>query len=436
MHSGAAFDNLMSQPGYRDARCVHCKGSRNMCGKDRCPILVRYHARLKTAPMIDSLTLDGSSPPGVFIGRWGYPKVLVGPLIPPQHGDTTMLDTPEQWSGMPIESIVDFRASLVRGMYPVNVKNFENGGRIVELTQEMGMASGPSEAEAWFEKKPFGAVRMDEEVQPFGPSAPLKRLDVGTLKIDQRIDRAFGDTDLKSVDAVRDLYKNGLIVSRIQKAFSVGAFGIKRNRKMVPTRWSITAVDDILGKGLLQKTKTYPTINDFRAYDFDALDNRWCVVLLPTSWRYELIEAWYPNSVWNPFGRDVEIMSSHEFFDGRSTYAEIGGCYYAARLAVNELLERERRQAGAVILREAHAGYIMPVGVWNVRENVRNALETKPSTFPSLRELMDHVSKRMAIPLKRWMNHSAVLSDFVYQKRIDDFLEVKDDRLERLPRGS
>jgi hypothetical protein len=39
-------------------------------------------------------------------------------------------------------------------------------------------------------------------------------------------------------------------------------------------------------------------------------------------------------------------------------------------LAVGELLEKERRQAAVVVLREAHPGYIMPVGVWQVREIV------------------------------------------------------------------
>lgn len=49
-------------------------------------------------------------------------------------------------------------------------------------------------------------------------------------------------------------------------------------------------------------------------------------------------------------------------------------------MAVLEALERERRQAGAIILREAYAGYV-PLGVFNVRENVRNAMHQKPLEF-------------------------------------------------------
>ena len=94
-------------------------------------------------------------------------------------------------------------------------------------------------------------------------------------------------------------------------------------------------------------------------------------------------------------GREVEIISDHEFFEGRKEYAHIGGCYYAARLAINELLTKEKRQAGAVIFREAHPGYIMPVGVWNVRENVRAALTTAPSRFETLQQALAHISGRM-----------------------------------------
>jgi len=37
-------------------------------------------------------------------------------------------------------------------------------------------------------------------------------------------------------------------------------------------------------------------------------------------------------------------------------------------LAVCDQLVKERRQATVIVLREARPGYIMPVGVWQVRE--------------------------------------------------------------------
>src|SRR4030067_380739 len=109
-----------------------------------------------------------------------------------------------------------------------------------------------------------------------------------------------------------------------------------------------------------RETKTFPSISEYRVYETTSLDNRWAILMLPSSWRYEFIEAWYPNTAWNPQGEKIAIMSDHEFFDGRNTYASIGGCYYAARLAVNELLQGERRQAGVAIMREAQPGINLP----------------------------------------------------------------------------
>lgn len=402
--------------------CVICKGSRNLCGKDRCPLMIKFYSRARTQGLIDTLDLEGMSPPGIFVGRFGYPKVDIGPLVPPLMGDTSMMDTPERWVGMSIDEIVDFRFNLVRGKYRIDATDFNRFGRIVDHTRDLALSSDPMEVEVRFQKKPAGRLVLDDEVQPFGPSARLRDLTVGNTRYDPRVEKAFHDTDQRATEAVRDLYRDGVLVSRIQKAFSVGAFGVEKRRRFVPTRWSITAVDDILGKHLLRTTKHNPLIEDWRVYDWDMLDNRWCVLLMPTSWRYELIEAWYPNTTWNPMGQQIEIISSHEFYEGRKDYAEIGGCYYAARLAVNELLEAERRQAGAVIFREAHPGYVMPVGVWNVRENVRAALKTRPHSFETLNLALQHVVSHMDIPLERWISSSAVLTDMMTQRRLDDYV--------------
>ncbi|MEM7816278.1 MAG: Nre family DNA repair protein [Candidatus Aenigmatarchaeota archaeon] len=407
----------------QDSLCSKCKG-RLWCGKERCPLLVKFYAQLRTKPLIDSTRLEGSSPPSVFIGRFTYPKVFIGPVLPPVFGDTSLFDTPEKWSGLSIEEIVDFRFQLVRGKFLNPVNNFD--GKMVELTREIALAEKSPDAELEFRKKPKGRVVLNDDVQPFGPSAPLSKIRISeNVKYEKNLEKAFYDTDLRASEAVISLYKNGVLISKIQKAFSVGAFGLGKNRKFVPTRWSITAVDDTIGKSLMERTKEYPVVNEYRVYEHTQLDNRWLVLMIPREWCYELIEAWYPNTVWNPVGRRIEIFSDHEFYDGRKTYAEIGGCYYAARLAVNELLNREKRQAGVVVLREAHPGYIMPVGVWNVREAVRNALKNHPQKFPTINEALDFVGKKMEIPVSRWVERSSVLKDTLRQRKLVDFFKGK-----------
>ncbi|MFA5771551.1 MAG: Nre family DNA repair protein [Thermoplasmata archaeon] len=421
----AIFDRKDGEYDHREVQCVLCKGSRMLCGKSSCPILVKYYSVLKSKPLLDVLNMDGTSPPGVFVGRMGYPYVSIGPLIPPIHGDTEILDTPELWYGKGINEIVDFRSQLVRGKFRTNVLNVNSGGKIVDLTRELALSSNPTEVEAEFTKKPAGRLLLNDDVPPYGPSAPLKKLDVGNLKIDQRIERAYYDDDLNARGAVVSLYNNNILVSRIQKGFSVGAFGIGKHRRLVPTRWSITAVDSILSLELMKKIKLFNTVDEYRVYESVQLDNRWEVLMMPENWCYELVEAWYPSTVWNPNGNSIVIFSDHEKFEGRTTYAQIGGCYYAARLAVGELLLKERRQAGVVILREAHPGYIMPVGVWNVRENVRASLKNPPKKFDTMQKVLDYVSTKLDIPVKRWIHHSAILQDSIYQKRISDYATMQ-----------
>ena len=391
-----------------------------LCGKTSCPILMKIHVNLRTKDLIDGLHLDGSSPPGVFIGRFGYPQVSIGPLVPPVHGDTGLLDTPELWLGKSIEDIVKFRFQLVRGKHRVHVGKLE-GERIIEYTRDLALSLDPTETEVEFSKKPSGRLFLDNNSQPFGPSAPLKKIDIGTLKIDNRIDKAYSDTDLKAKDAIMGLFEEGAMVSKIQRAFSVGAFGLKKNRKFVPTRWSITAVDDTISKELVKGVKDFPLINEYRVYESWELDNRFIILMMPLEWSYESIEAWYPKTVWNPKGKKTMIYSDAEGYNGRSTYALIGGCYYAARLAVTEYLLKERRQARVVILREIHSGYIMPVGVWNVRENVRNALRNEFMKFDTLNEAISYISGRLDIGIDKWIEHSEMIRDAMCQRRLWDY---------------
>lgn len=406
----------------KSSQCVLCKGSRNLCGKSRCPIMVKVNYFLRSVPLMGSEDIAGASPPGVFIGRVGYPMVYAGPLVPPVEEDTSLYDLPEYWFGRSMDEIVGFRSLLVRGKHRVHVRRFEEAGKILDKTRELALAANPVDVELVLKKKPRGSIFLDDEVQPFGPSGQIRDLNVGNARWDHHVENAYGDTDLRAADAVRELYRKGVFVSKIQKAFSVGAFGLGENRRLVPTRWSITAVDDILSKALRSKVKEYPEISEYRVYESRYLDNVFEVLMIPDSWSYEAIEAWYPGTTWNPDGKWTVMFGDWEGYEGRTTYAEIGGCYYSARLAVCEQLVKERRQARVIVLREARPGYIMPVGVWQVRENVRNAVRQAPYKFNGLDMALKWIGTRFQIPLKTWIDRSELLKNALFQKRITDYL--------------
>ena len=138
--NNSALEQQITTRSRNNSLCVLCKGARFLCGKTRCPIMVKVNYFLKSVPLMASEDIDGMSPPSVFIGRIGYPNVYAGPLVPPVHEDTGIYDLPEQWFGKSMDEIVGFRSLLVRGMHRVNVQKFMAGGKILDQTRELALA--------------------------------------------------------------------------------------------------------------------------------------------------------------------------------------------------------------------------------------------------------------------------------------------------------
>lgn len=350
--------------------------------------------------------IDGSSPPSVFIGKAGYPKVYVGPMLAPYEGDTSILDTPESWipRGKSQEEIIRFRLELIRGKQKVGIKDLDN--RLVHKLQEISLARESVDSEAHFHGKPKGFT-FDEEHMPYGPSGSIERFAIGNVKWEQHLEKAHYDTDLKAADAVASLYKDGVLFSQLQKALSTGTLGMGKNRKLVPTRWSITAVDSMLADNLYDKVRYYEVIPEYRVYEFASLNNYYAVLLTPTPWQYEWIEAFI-----HILGSEEVVFADCEYLKPKTEYSTVGGCYYSCKFAVLEALERMKKQAGAIVMREAYEGYV-PLGVFNVRENVRQALDTKPKIFGSLRASLAYVSSKLRLPMSRFTEQGVLLRDMM-----------------------
>ncbi len=386
----------------------------------RNPYMLKDYYRFRTIQMIKDNEIYGSSPPDIFVGRIGWPQVYVGPLVPPQLGDTSMLGTPEMWVNKTIPEIVEMRSLLIRGMHRTSVKNADNG-RVEEMIKEMALSEKYSNVDVKLKHAPTGAISFSENSQPFGPGAPLESMRIENNNSDTRLEAAYEDDAMGASAAMLELYEKGVEVSKIQRALAAGTLGRKGRRVFVPTRWSITAADDTISKAKLKAIKEYSPIDAVRIYENYSLDNRWIIMMVPGSWEYESMEAWYPNTTWNMNSKDIDLGASYEPFDGRKTYAEIGGCYYAARLAVSERLEALKGQAKVIILREVHSGYIMPVGVWNVREHVREALRTQPKVFSNLNEAVAYAASKLEIPIPVWMRNGKLLKRLFYQKVLSSY---------------
>jgi hypothetical protein len=365
-------------------------------------------------------TIAGSSPPSIFVGSYGYPKVRMGPMIPPLHGDTTILDRTELWPGKSLEEITRYRLSLVLGTKNFNIH--DTSSKYLEIMQELSMCEKPTETEATFEKKPTADVKMQKEFRldyegpPFGPNAPLRSFKVASHSVDKRIESVYYDADLSAVEAMMKLYQRGVEISIIQRVLSMGMLGTKKKRKLVPTRWSISATDDIISGTLVKEIKINPSIDLFEVTRYSHLDNHYSVILIPhDEWIFEMIESWFTSQGQVATGTDNE--------DARrlNHNPTIAGAYFAARLAVVEHLARRRKKAGAIVLREIHPNYVIPLGVWQVREGLREALKKLPQKFDNFDSAMSSACFCMSLSKNELSQKSELYKSFKSQTKISDF---------------
>ena len=176
----------------------------------------------------------------------------------------------------------------------------------------------------------------------------------------------------------------------------------KKIRKLTPTKWSITATDDIISKWLVHEILEMPQINSYETYHFEHLGNLFSIVLFPHRWMYEMIEAWYSGGVLG-FGSD------HEDARGINHAPAIAGAYHAAKLAVAEHLYERKMQAGSIVLREIRPEYSIPVGVWQVREGVRSALTCRPVVSESLHDSLNVACLHSSISKNQWLRQDEMI---------------------------
>ncbi|TFH01513.1 MAG: hypothetical protein E4G77_03405, partial [Nitrosopumilus sp.] len=225
------------------------------------------------------------------------------------------------------------------------------------------------------------------------------------------IEKIYYDRDLKAQDAVLNLYNSGIEISKIQKCFSIGMLGQKR--KLVPTKWSITATDDIICKSLAEDVLNFSMIDSHRVFSYDHLGNVFTIVLFPHRWVYEMIEAWHSDGT-------IGFGSDYEDARGIDHPPAIAGAYFAAKLGVLEYLNKNKIQSGAIVLREIRPEYAIPVGVWQVREGIREAMSQNPVLADDFEHALLLASSKMSISRSEWLSHGNIV-ELMRQKTISDF---------------
>jgi len=405
--------------------CIQCKGRNpSNCGRSFCPITAKYNALFKVKNLLKSEDFFGSSP-APFVGRFGYPNINVGILSPPGHRDDAWLyDAPLHWANNSFEipQIVDLRSSLINSRFKANIKQ---QNRFLEISQEVGMASRPVDVEINLVKRPFFRLSTDAVSAPMGPSASLKNMSItSNTKVHTKVDKVVGDTDLLANPGLVYLYKSGFDENFLSKLLSVGVLGKKLGRKLVPTRWSITAVDDLLCKSILNEVRNY-SVGDYCVYFGSYLGNYYLFLFFPEPWSYELFETYLPNASWNQ-SASPQFSTDYEGFFGRKDYAEMcAGGYYTVRLALAEKMKSLHRQSSVIVLRFITGEYAVPLGVWVTRQAARKALSSKPITFASKELMLNYaghfIRKKFGYDINTLTSHSILLKHVGKQVSLSAF---------------
>ena len=401
--------------------CIKCKG-RLWCNLSYCPILRKTQALAKAVKGFDGNSFSGEAP-SVFVGRIGYPDINVG-ILSANDQNTSVYDDPRRWAneGFEIPRIIDLRASLVNSRFKSHVKQ---QNKFLETSKEVALASKPVDIDIELKDKPKFRISFNSNTPPMGPNASLVKADMKeNPKIHTKVEKVYSQTDLKAGEAMNYLFEHGFDENFLSRILSIGTLGVKAQRKLVPTRWAITATDDTLGKQLIKEIKDFKSV-DYEFYFGSYLGNYYLIMLLPDVWSYELFETYMPKTAWN-IENKINFTTDYELYEGRKTYAEncVGG-YYSVRLAILEKLKSLKRQATVLTLRFITDDYAVPLGVWVTREAARKALNSKPVRFNDRETMLNYakalVKKKWGYDAENLYMESVLLKNIKSQKKLLSF---------------
>jgi len=348
----------------------------------------------------------GSVSPSIFVGRSNYPQVSTGILSPVgNEDDAGRFVTSGAWydEGVDLTEVFRRRTSLLNSRRSASVDAADTWEGFVGVGREVAIADRPVDVEIGLDADPTVDFDADGASAPTGPSAPARSARLGeNPHVPRAVEKTLEDDDWRAEGAINYLYRRGFDVYEVNTILSAGALGRAENRRLVPTRWSITAVDDTVGGFLRGSLRDAPSVNGVEIHRNEFLGNAYWVILAPGQWEYELVELKAPGSVWNP---DPEagmwLAADREGYEGRTGYVEeTAGAYHAARLAALEHLDDRGRQAKCLVLRHVSDDYWGPAGVWQVREGVRHAFDGEHATAETLadavRGVVDYLPASLA----------------------------------------
>lgn len=227
----------------------------------------------------------------------------------------------------------------------------------------------------------------------------------------------YSTNDAKAKEAIIKLYEKGKNEQQIIHLLALGAFGVNINKKLVPSKWAITAYDRTIEHHLYKQIIKYNPINQYEVYYYQNKSDTHVNILLPDHYTGTHTEDWANShsSEWDGFNTD---HYNHENKLPTINPLNAGG-YYATKIALNEHLDKRKKQASAIMIRIIR-DYDVPLGVVFVRECVRESFNKQIFKTTSFKELNTFIKIKFPDHYKHFIS-SKVLEEQRKQTKLNNF---------------
>lgn len=317
-----------------------------------------------------------------IVGEKNYPQLKVY-NISNEEKNNSFLNT-QKIVKKNYSDIIKLKAKNVLG----NTNNIyvkKTNSKILEEVKNIYKAKKEVEFTSKFDKElKFNKPIINKLSGVLGTKNELKKINLNeNAKTSKQIEK-YSTNDAKSKEAVIKLYKRKINESQIINLLSLGNFGVQLNKKIVPSRWAITAYDKIIETYLYKKILTYKIINKYEIYHHKDKGNEFIIILIPDTFTFE-------NYEFTPQGwQAIDYVS----INNRLGYTDpnTAGGFFASKVATFEHLKKTKKQASIIVLRQID-NYEIPLGVVFVRESIREAMKNKIFSCQTKKELEKYLNK-------------------------------------------
>lgn len=304
--------------------------------------------------------------------------------------------------------------------------------KIVEELRDIYKSKKAVEMQSTFEKELiFNKILTSKVSGVMGSQNELTKLEAQENTSTSNKIEKFTQNDIKAREAIISLYEKGINEHQIINLLALGSFGIDINRKLVPTKWAISAYDQTIEKYLHKKILNNNVINEYEIYHDLDKGNDFIIILIPDHFNAEIVETW------DVSGLDQEALSG-KWKTNKKTIIEVdyvgndnklktkepqtAGGFWATKSPIHRFLDERKKQASYISIRFID-NYEIPLGVVFVRECVRKALNNCILKTSSSLEVESFLRENFPRHFKHYF-FSTTLKEQKKQKKLTNFFNL------------